>query len=130
MDFWQNSFYQPEDRFSIINRVSPDLTGGEIYPQLLQACQTQAPSGILHYGSAALCNWRGDSLRTKLIWLIGLSTTNADTGESSSHNFPVDVELVAEQLGYLNLPLGLLESHRISKPALVLAVLTKADLFA
>lgn len=70
-------------------------------------------------------------VRTKSIWVVILaptrdnSVTRADVDDRK-----IDTVYVAEQLGYLAVPIGALASSRSPKPAMVLAVVTKFDLFS
>jgi hypothetical protein len=66
----------------------------------------------------------------RLVWLVVLASTPR-TSVSSSDPFEkkVDTTFLAEQLGFLSLPRGVIEANKTILPRLVVACLTKVDLF-
>ena len=70
-------------------------------------------------------------VRTKSIWIITLAPTrDRSVAKADSDAKKVDLTYVAEQLGYIALPLGGITSKHSPKPAMVLVVVTKFDLFS
>lgn len=67
----------------------------------------------------------------KTVWVILLSTTPLkSTTRESPEDQKIDSDYMAEQLGYLMLPLGILSSPRAPKPNMIIMVISKFDLFA
>jgi hypothetical protein len=66
----------------------------------------------------------------KCVWVIVLSTTRQDVNYSNSESEKIAVDYIAEQLGYLALPLGMLMAPRTPKPEMVIAAISKFDLFS
>jgi hypothetical protein len=80
-------------------------------------------------------NWRQRLrrflLRQKTIWIIMLATTpDGNTQGKDAWERKVDSPYIEQQLGYLDLPTGLLASRKTLKPQMVIACIGKFDLFA
>jgi hypothetical protein len=70
-------------------------------------------------------------VRTRVIWVITLTPTKSKAASlADPPDSKIDPLYISEQLGYLALPIGAITSKRIREPAMVLAVVTKFDLFA
>jgi hypothetical protein len=69
-------------------------------------------------------------VRQKSVWMIILSTTPlSEVTRASRDEDKVDREYISEQLGYLALPLGMLAARKTPKPAVIVVVISKFDLF-
>ena len=68
---------------------------------------------------------------TKSVWMITLATTpDVSVSNNSPAEAKVDEAYIREQLGHLDLPLGMLSSKRTPKPQMVITCINKFDLFA
>jgi hypothetical protein len=67
----------------------------------------------------------------KRVWIIILSpNSNKAVTIESREDLKVNSQYVAEQFGYLSLPLGLMASPKAKKPTLVILAISKVDLFS
>jgi hypothetical protein len=70
-------------------------------------------------------------IRTKSVWLIMLATTpETNVHEGSPEDRKVDLAYIEQQLGHLDLPVGMLSSERTPKPQMVITCIGKFDLFS
>jgi hypothetical protein len=68
---------------------------------------------------------------TKSVWIMMLATTQENSAQrESALEQKIDSEYIAEQLGHLDLPLGILASARTPNPQMVVICIGKFDLFA
>ena len=67
---------------------------------------------------------------SRYVWLIVLATTNKNVSKNDTFDNKVDNGFIREQLGYLALPLGLLQAKDTHKPDMVFVCLSKFDLFS
>lgn len=69
--------------------------------------------------------------RTKSICVLTLSTTPSELARfEGSKDSKIDKDYISEQLGYTALPLAVITARKVPKPAMVLVVITKFDLFS
>jgi hypothetical protein len=67
----------------------------------------------------------------KYIWIITLATTpDSSVNCDSPEALKIDSNYIAEQLGYLSLPLSVLQAPRFPKPEMLIAIIAKFDLFS
>jgi hypothetical protein len=67
----------------------------------------------------------------KTVWIILLSTVQrTDIDKNHSWEQKLDLAYIEQQLGYLDLPLGILGSKESIKPKMVIACIGKFDLFS
>jgi hypothetical protein len=59
-----------------------------------------------------------------------LATTARAVTRSSSREEKIDELFIQQQLGYLNLPIGMLLADRVPKPQMVIIAISKSDLFS
>jgi hypothetical protein len=64
------------------------------------------------------------------VWIILLATTARAVTRSSSREEKIDELFIQQQLGYLNLPIGMLLADRVPKPQMVIIAISKSDLFS
>ena len=70
-------------------------------------------------------------VRTKSIWIVTLAPTRDTTvTKNDADARKIDASYVAEQLGYMAVPVGAISAARVPRPAMVLVVITKFDLFS
>lgn len=70
-------------------------------------------------------------VRAKSVWLFTLSTTpERHIDRNSTDEAKVDEYYIEQQLGHLDLPVGMLSSKRTPKPQMVIVCIAKFDVFA
>jgi hypothetical protein len=111
---------KPLGRFEVVP-IYIDTPGGRSGEQVNRLLEEK---GLLKWLRRVL-------IPTKSIWLIMLATTpEKNVNRNSPDDQKIDQAYIEQQLGHLDLPVGMLASSRTPKPQMVITCIGKFDLFS